>query len=255
MVTTATSSGREARSSATAVWGLLLVLAAIAWAFTLRDALHMGSMPGTMGLGPGPFLLMWTIMMAAMMLPSLAPVTTLYLKAIHKTQGLRVATVLGLAAGYLLAWAAFGVFAYGAAYLAGRLAMSHGISPWLGAGVFAACGLYQFTPLKRVCLHHCRSPVSFLLHFGTYRGRLRDACVGFYHGGYCAGCCTGLMVIMVAVGVMNVFWMVGLAAVIFVEKVWRHGEKFALAVGVLLMLMAVLIPWHPWLLPGLYQPM
>jgi len=231
----------------------LLVLAAAAWAFTLRDALRMGDMPGTMGLGPGPFLLMWTIMMAAMMLPSLAPVTMLYLKAVKTTQGLPAMRVLGLAAGYLLAWAAFGLFAYGAAYLAGRLAMSHGISAWAGAGVIAACGLYQFTPLKRFCLNHCRSPVSFLLHFGTYRGRFRDLCVGFYHGAYCAGCCVGLMVIMVAVGVMNILWMVALAAVIFVEKAWRHGEKFAVAVGVLLVVMAALIPWHPGLLPGIYR--
>ena len=234
---------------------MLLILAAIAWVFTLRDALHMGNMPGTMGLAPAPFLIMWTLMMAAMMLPSLAPITILYLKAIKATSGLRMFNILGLATGYLLAWALFGVFAYGAAYAAGRAAMSHGISPWVGAGIIGACGLYQFTPFKEWCLNHCRSPVSFLLHFGNYRGRFRDVYVGFYHGGYCAGCCIGLMVIMVAVGIMNIAWMVGLAAVIYLEKVWRYGREFAWVVGVLLIIMALFIPWHPWLLPGLYVSM
>jgi len=237
------------------VWGLLLVLTVVAWVFTVRDALHMGNMPGTMGLGPVAFLIMWTIMMAAMMLPSLAPVTVLYLKAIKNTHRPGILTILGLTVGYLLAWAFFGIFAYGAAYLAGRLAMSHGISPWLGAGIIAACGLYQFTPLKQLCLKHCRSPLSFLLHFGNYQGRFRDVYVGFYHGGYCAGCCVGLMVIMVAVGVMNIAWMVGLAAIIFIEKVWRYGKEFAFSVGVLLLLMAAFVPWNPWLLPGLYHSM
>ena len=164
-------------------------------------------------------------------------------------------TISGLAVGYLLAWAVFGLFAYGAAWYAGRLAMSHGISPWVGAGIIGACGVYQFTPLKKLCLSHCRSPLGFLLHFGNYRGMFRDVYVGFYHGGYCAGCCIGLMVIMVAVGVMNIIWMVLLAAIIFIEKVWRHGEVFSTVVGFLLILMAAFVPWNPWLLPGLYHSM
>ena len=238
-----------------AAWALLLMLAAIAWVFTLRDALHMGNMPGTMGLGILPFLIMWTLMMAAMMLPSLAPVTVLYLKALKATRGIGIPTVLALACGYLLVWALFGLLAYGAALAAGKMAMGHGISPWLGAGIIALCGLYQFTPFKQSCLNHCRSPVSFLLHFGNYRGMFRDVQVGFYHGGYCAGCCFSLMVIMVAVGVMNVAWMIGLAAVIYLEKVWRYGREFAYAVGVLLVIMSMFIPWNPWLLPGLYSSM
>ena len=112
-------------------------------------------------------------------------------------------TVLALAFGYLLVWALFGLFAYGAALVADRLVMGSGVSPWVGAVVIALCGLYQFTPFKQACLNHCRSPISFLLRFGNFRGRFRDVYVGFYHGGYCAGCCVGLMVIMVAVGVMN----------------------------------------------------
>lgn len=256
MDTIAKPSGRGSKSTEIfAAWALLLFLALISWVVTLRDALHMGNMPGTMGLGLAPFLIMWTLMMAAMMLPSLGPVTALYLKALKATRGIGIPTVLALASGYLLVWALFGLFAYSAALVSGRMAMGQGSSPWVGAVVIALCGLYQFTPFKQACLNHCRSPISFLLRFGNFRGRFRDVYVGFYHGGYCAGCCVGLMVIMVAVGVMNISWMVGLAAVIYLEKVWRYGREFAWVVGVLLVIMSLFIPWNPWLLPGLYHSM
>jgi Predicted metal-binding integral membrane protein (DUF2182) len=94
---------------------------------------------------------------------------------------------------------------------------------WDHAGPRAASRVYQFTPLKARCLRHCRSPLGFLLHFGNFRGRLRDVRVGIYHGGYCVGCCWSLMLVLVAVGVMNMAWMVALTAVVFAEKIWRSG--------------------------------
>jgi Predicted metal-binding integral membrane protein (DUF2182)/Protein of unknown function (DUF1326) len=92
---------------------------------------------------------------------------------------------------------------------------------------------------------HCRSPLGFLLHFGNYSGRLRDVRVGAYHGGYCVGCCWSLMLVLVAVGVMNMAWMAGLTAVVFVEKVWRSGKAFGYAVGGALILAGLLLPWLP----------
>ena len=89
--------------------------------------------------------------------------------------------------------------------------------------VFAACGMYQLSRLKDRCLAHCRSPLALLLHYGSYQGRFRDLRAGAHHGGYCLGCCWGLMVILIAVGVMNVAAMVGLAALVLVEKTWRRG--------------------------------
>jgi predicted metal-binding membrane protein len=106
-------------------------------------------------------------------------------------------------------------------------------------------GLYQFSPLKARCLRHCRSPLSFLLHFGNFSGRLRDVRVGAYHGGYCVGCCWSLMLILVAVGLMDWAWMIGLTAVVFVEKIWRSGQAFGYAVGAALVVAAVLLPWLP----------
>jgi predicted metal-binding membrane protein len=106
-------------------------------------------------------------------------------------------------------------------------------------------GLHQFTPLKARCLRQCRSPLGFLLHFGNYSGRLKDVRVGVYHGGYCVGCCWSLMLVLVAVGVMNMAWMAGLTAVVFVEKVWRSGKVFGYAVGGALILVGLLLAWLP----------
>ena len=97
--------------------------------------------------------------------------------------------------------------------------------------VFAAAGLYQLSPLKDRCLAHCRSPLGLLLHYGSYQGRSRDLRVGVHHGGYCLGCCWALMVILIAVGVMNMAAMVGLAALVLTEKVWRWGPLASRARG------------------------
>jgi hypothetical protein len=115
-----------------------------------------------------------------------------------------------------------------------------------------AAGLYQLSPLKDRCLSHCRSPLGFLIHFGGYSGRLCDLRVGLYHGGYCVGCCWGLMVVLVAVGVMNVGWMAGSQPRSFMEKVWRYGKGFRIAFGVALIAFAYFVPSHPGLLPGLH---
>ncbi|NUR27724.1 MAG: DUF2182 domain-containing protein [Catenulispora sp.] len=216
----------------------------------------MAASPGTMGRGVAGFVVLWTVMMAAMMLPSVSPVVSLYATTIRRTSTgwTRVARQTALVAGYLVTWAAFGLVGYAAAWGGGRLAAhAPGVAPWVGAGVLAAAGLYQLSPWKDRCLSHCRSPLGFLIRFGGYSGRLRDVRVGVYHGAYCVGCCWALMVVLVAVGVMNVAWMAGLAATIFVEKNWRHGKGFRIAVGVALIAFACFVPAHPWLLPGLHD--
>lgn len=153
---------------------------------------------------------------------------------------------------YLAAWTAFGLAAYAALLVVGRaVVLSPGAGRWIGAGVFATAGIYQLTPLKEVCLRRCRSPIGALFHYASVHGPLRDLRVGVHHGLYCVGCCWGLMVLLVAVGAMNVPVMAALAAAILIEKVWTHGHVFALALGAVLLLAAVLAPWHPWLLPGL----
>jgi hypothetical protein len=153
-----------------------------------------------MGLGLWGFLGVWTLMMAAMMLPALAPLTSAYLRSIRAVPSRRVRTVrtTELVGGYLLTWIGFGVVAYGVAALAALPAQDGAdIAPWVGAGVLAAAGVYQLTPLKDFCLRHCRWPIAFLLHVSAYKGRLRDARVGIYHGVYCVGCCWGPMAVLI----------------------------------------------------------
>jgi hypothetical protein len=112
----------------------------------------------------------------------------------------------------------------------------------VAVAVFASCGVYQRTPLKARCLKHCRSPLS-LLHYGAYRGPLRDVRAGAHHGAYCLGCCWSLMALFVVVGVMNLAAMVALAAVVLTEKLWVHGELLARVVGVAALALAVAVIW------------
>ena len=224
----------------------LLIVAAGAWAATVALARGMAAM----GLGLAAFAPIWTLMMAAMMLPPVSPVASLYARTIQGSRAIRIA---GLVAGYLAVWAAAGVPAYGLAWLAGWLTGKHpSAAHVMAVAVFAVCGIYQLSPLKDRCLAHCRSPLGLLLHYGSYRGRSRDLRVGAHHGGYCLGCCWGLMVILIAVGVMNVAAMVGLAALVLIEKAWRWGPAAGRLAGAAALALAVATIWLPWLAPGLH---
>jgi predicted metal-binding membrane protein len=229
---------------------VLLILAAGAWAATVALARGMAGMAGTMGLALAGFVAVWTLMMAAMMLPSVTPTATLYAKTMQRNRAARIA---GLVAGYLAVWAAAGLPAYGLAWLAGWLTGKHpGAAHIMAVAVFAVAGIYQLSSLKDRCLAHCRSPLGLLLHYGSYRGRLRDLRVGAHHGGYCLGCCWALMVILIAVGVMNVAAMVGLAAVVLIEKVTPWGPVAGRLTGAAALALAVATIWLPWLAPGLH---
>jgi predicted metal-binding membrane protein len=236
-------------------WIGLCVVAALAWVATITWAGSMGVGPGTMGLSLAGFLFVWVVMMAAMMFPSVAPMAIFWIRSIaaRPTRPERVVGVAVFLVGYILAWTAFGVAVYAVLLGAGRLVEdAPAAARWAGAAIFAVAGVYQLTPLKGACLRHCRSPVGSLFHYASYRGRARDLRVGMHHGLYCVGCCWGLMIVLVAVGAMNVPAMVALAGVILIEKVWRHGPVFSRAVGLALLVVAALVPFFPSLLPGLH---
>ena|SRR5215469_830342 len=236
-------------------WLAVGALAALAWAATLMLARSMGSGPGTMGLTLAPFLGLWLLMMAAMMLPSVAPVAVLWTRLIAggSAGSGRVARMSLFLTGYLLVWTTAGVVAF--AMLAGtdRLVLASPTgAKWLGVAIFVAAGVYQLTPVKDWCLRRCRSPIGALMYYLRFKGRGHDLRVGLHHGATCTGCCWGLMILLVAVGVMNVVAMAGLAVVIFAEKLWRYGKPFGRAVGIALIAVGVLAIWYPWLLPGLH---
>jgi predicted metal-binding membrane protein len=236
-------------------WIVLAALAAGAWAVTIVLARAMGNGPGTMGLPLLPFLGLWLVMMAAMMLPSVAPVAVLWTRLIGSASAGfgRAARMSLFLSGYLLVWAAFGAVAFAALTGSGRLLTASPVAAkWLGVAIFITAGIYQLTPWKDWCLRRCRSPVGALMYYIGFKGRSRDVRVGVHHGATCAGCCWGLMIVLIAAGVMNIAVMAILAVVVFAEKLWRYGKPLGQAVGVVLVAAGVLAIWFPWLLPGLH---
>jgi predicted metal-binding membrane protein len=228
----------------------LLIIAAGAWAATVILARGMSGMTGTMGFGVGVFVAVWALMMAAMMLPSVAPLASLYSKSLRAN---RTARLGALVLGYLMVWAAAGLPAYGLAWLTSWLTSNHPTAAHgLAIGVLATCGVYQLTGLKDVCLKHCRSPFGLLLHYGSFRGRTKDLRVGAHHGAYCLGCCWSLMVVLIAIGTMNIIAMVVLAVLILAEKTSAHGQAIARLAGVAALALAVATIWLPGLAPGLH---
>ena len=248
--------GLPARQLAPA-WAALVVLAALGWVVTVQQARGMGVGPGTMGLAFPAFVTLWVVMMAAMMFPSVAPIAIMWSRTIvarytGATRAWRIGTFV---TGYLVAWAGYGVIAFVALLGAERLVQeAPEAAHWLGVGIFVVAGAYQLTPLKDACLRHCRSPMMSLLHYASFKGAARDLRVGLHHGAYCVGCCWGLMLVLVAVGVMNVPAMIALAVVIFLEKLWKRGWLLTRAVGVAFLLIAVTAAFNPSLLPAL-RPM
>ncbi|MFJ8213436.1 DUF2182 domain-containing protein [Streptomyces sp. NPDC096033] len=235
-------------------WSLILVIAALAWVLTVGQARGMGVAPGTMGMALPLFLLLWTAMMAAMMLPSVAPVAVTWARGIaRRSRGVtRALRTTGFLAGYLIAWTAYGLLAYGGLALTGALVdRDPDVGKWIGAAAFALAGLYQLGPLKDICLRHCHSPMAQLMRYVSYRPPLRDLRVGLHHGAYCVGCCWALMVVLIPLGVMNLAAMAGVAVLIFLEKLWYRGPQLARLAGAVFLVLAVLAPFQDWLLPGL----
>lgn len=166
------------------------------------------------------FLLSWTLMMAAMMLPSIAPLVLLY-------RGSRTM----MAAGYLLVWGVVGLIPYWA------MEWTMSVDPKRAGVVLAAAGVYELTPLKTACLRHCQSPATFLLQRFTRRAFV----IGVEHAIWCLGCCVGLMAVLVFAAAMDLRWAAALAAVVFVQKALPTGSRSALAVGVVLIVAAVIV--------------
>lgn len=229
------------------------------WIVALGRMRGMDMGPGT-SLGSLPFFVgVWVTMMAAMMLPSALPMVLLFDRVARERRrrgGAGPGTAV-FVASYLLVWTAFGLAAYGA--YRGVAAAGLGFLAWgrqgplvAGAAV-AAAGLYELTPLKRACLRHCRGPLHFVL--GGWKDGTRGAlAMGAEHGAYCVGCCSGLMVILFALGVMSVTWMVVVTAVVFAQKVPPFGARLHLPLALALVGLGVWIAVDPGSVPGLTVP-
>jgi predicted metal-binding membrane protein len=243
----------------TAVAAVLLGAALVAWLITVDRMRGMDAGPGTDLGGLGWYVGIWVTMMAAMMLPSVAPMTLIFAR-ISRERARRgqahVPTWIFLA-GYLAAWTVYGLLAYGVFRLitaagTGWLAWDRA-GPYVAGGAVAAAGLYQLSPLKEICLRHCRGPLHFILH-GWRTGPVGALRMGFEHGLYCVGCCWGLMVILFAVGVMSLFWMGVIATVIFAEKALPYGIRLSKAFALAFVAFGIWMAVSPSSVPGLTDP-
>ncbi len=229
-----------------AVPAMLLSVATLGWWISARMAGDMDTMamptaemaPGAemaqstaMSMSLSSYLVGWVAMMTAMMFPAIVPMVKLYARAAARGS---VAPVPYFLLGYLVVWSTIGLPAF-FAWRALAEPLSDG-ELWVGrlaGGTFLLAGIYQITPLKRACLQHCRSPISFFLrHGGSTLGAPRSALrLGLAHGTFCLGCCWAIMAVLVAVGTMHLGWMVLLTALILLEKVAPRGERISLAAG------------------------
>jgi predicted metal-binding membrane protein len=232
----------------------LVFVVAFAWIYTIAgagmgmSAFEMSRMPWTdmdgqsmnMAMsGPNSIsvlFVMWWVMMVAMMLPGAAP--TILLTAALNRRSTSDHPPFGAAAffalGYLLAWLFFSLVAAFAQWLLesnGLLSSTmNSKSNHLTAGLLLAAGVWQFSPIKQVCLRHCRSPFEFITR--QRRPGNRGALVmGLHHGTYCLGCCWFLMALLFVGGVMNLYWIAGLALFVLVEKLFAKGVWFSRLAG------------------------
>jgi predicted metal-binding membrane protein len=238
---------------------VLLAAALAAWIVTVQRMQGMDAGPGTDLGALGWYLGIWVTMMAAMMLPSAAPMVMLFAKVAgdRARRRRKFVPTWVFVAGYLAVWTVYGLAAYGVFRLI--KSVDHGFldwgrsGPYVVGGAVALAGLYELSPLKAVCLKHCRSPLHFLL--GGWRegwpGAFR---MGLEHGAFCLGCCWGLMIVLFAVGVMSLFWMALVAGVIFVQKLSPWAVRLTPAVAVLLVGLGIWIAAAPGSVPGLTQP-
>ena len=234
----------------------LLILTVAAWVVMLRSPMGADDMAGMqMVMAPAArdavaYIVAWAVMMAAMMLPSAAPMIALYAATQRKAAGAgaQAAAVGGFALMYLVLWAATGVPIYFASLA--LMAVAPNTLAYVTAGVLLTAGAFQLSPLKQVCLRHCRSPLGFLM--GHWRAGWRGGlALGWAHACYCLGCCWALMVVLVVAGAMGLPWVLVVACVVAAEKLVRGGEWIARAAGIALALLGLAVAVHPGLATAL----
>jgi predicted metal-binding membrane protein len=237
----------------------LLGAALACWMVAAQRMNGMDMGPGT-DLGSFSFFLgVWTTMMAAMMLPSALPMVLLFDKVARgrRAAGRPTPSTLVFVSSYLVVWAGMGIVAFG--LYRGLRDASLGFlawdrdGPWVTGGAIVAAGLYELTPLKQVCLRHCRSPLHFVL--GGWKSGTRGALLmGAEHGTFCVGCCWGLMVILFALGVMSLTWMLVVAALVFAQKVLPFGGRLQVPLALVLVGLGLWVALSPGTVPGLTVP-
>ena len=245
-----------ARRDRLVIAGALILVTLLAWLYLLSGAGMDMDMEGMdmnmvmpMDWTPGYALvmfLMWWIMMIAMMLPSAAPMILLFalVNRRSRARGASYVPTAFFASGYLIAWGGFSLVATLLQWWleqSGWLTMAMASAyPWLGGVLLIAAGVYQLTPLKHACLRHCRGPIEFITHHWRpgSKGALR---MGLEHGAFCVGCCWVVMGLLFYGGVMNLYWIVGLAVLVLLEKILPAGHRLGSLSGIGFVVWGVLL--------------
>jgi predicted metal-binding membrane protein len=199
----------------------LLLVSVAAWTALL-------AMGDEMPMGAGLWIGAWTVMMAAMMLPSTSPLVLLYAR-----QSTALSSAL-LTTGYVAVWAGVGLAAY-----AIDMRLPDPSDRVVGA-VLIGAGLYQLTPLKTACLTRCRNPTDFLVTHWR-RGRVGALRLGVEHGAYCVGCCWALMGVLIVAGSMGLAWVLAIALVVAGEKLLPAGQLLGRLGGVGLLIAGIVV--------------
>lgn len=228
-----------------AAWSYLFYQA---WAMEHMDVVEM-AMPS---LGPWGIpdlalvFTMWSIMMLGMMAPAVSPVVLLFtrIQEDRRSQGQPFVKSWIFLLGYLVVWTVFSLLATAAQWALHAVAqlspMMDRASPLAGGVILMVAGVYQWTPAKHACLARCRSPLAFLLAEWREGGR-GALLMGLRHGLVCTGCCWALMLVLFAVGVMNLYWVAALALFVLMEKTVPGGPLLAKGAGLLL------VTWGTWM--------
>ena len=225
----------------------IILLTVLTWSyiFYLNSAAAMPmneiSMPQMNSWNLNDFLaifIMWSVMMTAMMIPSAAPMILVFASVYHKRKlsGNDFVPTWIFLLGYLLIWTGFSFLAAFLQWLLHHYSIISPelklISPVSSGIVLLAVGIYQFTPMKNVCLKNCQNPLNFVM--GSWReGSLGAFIMGIHHGLYCLGCCWILMLLLFVAGVMNLIWVAMIAVLIFLEKIIPSGKWFIRISGIL----------------------
>jgi predicted metal-binding membrane protein len=254
-------SGREVRGrSWTDTWlpAALLGVAGVSWWWTVVTAgdmsggemsmdmdmdMDMDTMASMAPMSFAAFLFAWAAMMAAMMLPAVLPVVRRYTRA----TGDSAAPAVVFVTAYLALWSVAGIPAF-LAWSRLNEPLAHA-DPWAGrlAGAVAlAAGLYQLTPLKARCLRHCHAPTSLSLPQGTHRdGLARAFRAGGRYGMSCLGSCWMLFVLLIALGTMQLAWMIAFSLVIWLERIAPLGDRLTRVTAGMLVVLGVALLVHP----------
>ena len=244
----------------------LIATSAVAWIASMWQPDMMAAMTANDPLAISLFTASWTAGMAAMMFPAITPMVLLYGQFIAneenkgrqggssiavygegkpRSRSVRSLKVVIFVGSYLFVWAVTGVgLLLGWSVVMNNTIMTAAGNPQLLSGIYGGllivAGIYQFTPLKRMCIGYCESPMSFFMRRWT-GGTSGAVKMGLWHGMYCLGCCWSYFLLMVALGWMNLLWMGLFAGIIFGEKMWRRGLWIARAAGVGFVVVGVLI--------------